>query len=99
MKYTYKYVDILYFKNPSNGYIAQVPKIAFLWVLLFGSFYFLVRGIWLHAIISLILAIVTGGLSWLIYPFHARDILEIHYLEKGWIRVHRLDDGISTYQL
>ena len=75
------------FQNPTNGYIEEVPGAAWLWTLLFGSLYFAVRGVWGHAVVSLVLAFCTFGLSWLIYPFLAQGILEKQYLRKGWIRV------------
>ena len=47
-----------------------------------GFIYFAVKGIWTHAIAALLLAILTFGLSWLIYPVFARQIVETHYLVK-----------------
>lgn len=76
----------LKFKNPSNGYV-ESSSAPWLWTLLFCTLYFLVKGIWTHAIISLILVVVTAGISWLIYPFFARGIVEKSYLKKGWIKV------------
>jgi len=75
------------FKNPSNGYVETLPKATWLWVLLFGAFYFAIKGIWSHAAIGLLLAFCTGGLSWLIYPFFASSILRKKYLRSGWIEV------------
>lgn len=57
---------------------------AWLWCLLFGAFYFAYKGIWGHAILAIILGIITGGLSWLIYPFFSRNIIINHYLERGY---------------
>ncbi len=74
------------FTNPTNNYTEEV-HLAFLWTLLFGALYFLVKGVWTHALISLILAIVTSGFSWLIYPFFARGVMRTHFLKKGWIEV------------
>jgi len=73
------------FKNPSNDYIEEVPTLAWLWVLLFGAIYFAIRGIWTHAVAGIILAIVTYGISWLIYPFFAKNIIATNYLKKGWV--------------
>jgi hypothetical protein len=77
-----------YFQNPSNGYIEEVSQ-PFLWTLLFGPLYFAVRGVWTHAAAAFFLAIVTAFISWLIYPFFARQILETNYLRKGWIPLTR----------
>lgn len=73
------------FKNPQNGYIEELPALAWLWTLLFGAIYFAVRGVWTHAIVGLILAIFTYGISWLIYPFFAKNIIATHYLKTGWV--------------
>lgn len=75
------------FKNPHNDYVVEVSGLAWFWTLLFGCLYFAVRGVWKHVFISLILSILTFGLSWLIYPFFARGILEKHYLVNGWKEV------------
>lgn len=75
------------FENPVNGYIEETNG-APLWCLLFGCIYFAVKGIWTHAFAALLLAIVTAGLSWLIYPFFATQIVRTHYLRRGWIEVN-----------
>jgi len=74
------------FKNPSNGHIEYADK-AWLWTLLFGGLYFASKGIWSHAVIGLVLAIFTYGVSWFIYPFFATQIVRTNYLRKGWIEV------------
>ena len=74
------------FKNPTNGYIEEVGSPG-LWVFLFGFFYFAIKGVWTHAIAGLLLAGVTLGLSWLIYPFFASGIMRKHYLSRGWLEV------------
>jgi hypothetical protein len=63
------------FRNPANDYEERVSAPWF-WCLLFGCFYFAFKGAWAHAIFSVIFALCTGGLSWLIYPFFARSIVE-----------------------
>ncbi|MGD9724777.1 MAG: hypothetical protein AB7M05_08615 [Alphaproteobacteria bacterium] len=74
------------FRNPANGYEEEISN-AGLWCLLFGCVYFAVKGVWTHAVAAFVLAVLTVGLSWLIYPFFARRILETHYLRKGWVAV------------
>jgi hypothetical protein len=76
----------LQFKNPSNGYIEESTS-PWLWCLLFGAFYFAVKGVWRHFFIAGVLAICTFGLSWLIYPFFADDIIRTAYLRRGWTEV------------
>lgn len=73
-----------YFENPDNGYVVQVSTSDAFLVLLFGSLYFAAKGVWSHAIVSLIVAIATIGISWLVYPFFTRSIMEDHYLKMGW---------------
>lgn len=79
------------FKNPTNGYIEETEG-AWLWALLFGFFYFAIKGVWTHAIIGLMLAIPTWGLTWLIYPFFASSIMRKHYLRHGWVEIQHLPD-------
>ena len=74
------------FKNPSNDHIEKISSPG-LWTFLFGSFYFAFKGVWSHALISFILALVTVGISWLIYPFFASSIMRKHYLNKGWSEI------------
>lgn len=76
------------FKNPSNGYIEEVSY-TWLWVLLFGCFYFMVKGVWTHVLASFLCAILTSGVSWLIYPFFAPSIIRKHYLRKGWVEINK----------
>ena len=75
------------FKNPSNGYIEESNYI-FLWTLLFGTFYFMYKGIWSHVFISFILGVLTLGMSWILYPFITPAIVEKYYLQKGWLEIY-----------
>jgi len=72
------------FRNPSNGYEENVGQ-PWLWCLLLGPIYFASKGIWFHAATALLLAIVTGGVSWFIYPFFANWSVRKHYLRNGWV--------------
>ena len=74
------------YENPVNGY-EETASVPFLWCLLFGVFYFMVKGIWKHVFISFLLACCTLGLSWLVYPFSARGIVINYYGRKGWTRI------------
>jgi hypothetical protein len=74
------------FRNLANGYEEEIGT-PWLWCLLFGCIYFAVRGMWTHAVGAALLAIFTAGFSWLIYPFFARQIVETHYLRRGWLAV------------
>ena len=57
---------------------------AFWWTLFLGPFYFGYHRIWDHAILSMLLGILTSGISVLIYPFFAEKIIMDHYLKSGW---------------
>lgn len=74
------------FKNPANDYVEEI-KNAPLWCLLFGCIYFAVKGVWTHAVAALLLAILTAGLSWLVYPFFATQVMRTSYLRRGWIEL------------
>jgi hypothetical protein len=82
------------FRNPANGYEERIES-AWLWTLLFGCFYFAVKGVWTHAIAAFLLALMTYGLSWLVYPFFANRIMETHFLRKGWIKVNAPNVTVS----
>jgi len=49
-----------------------------------GCLYFAAKGVWTHAVAGLFLALLTGGISRLVYPFFATRIMRTHYLRKGW---------------
>lgn len=61
--------------------------LSFLWCLLFGPLWMALRGIWGHFVVSLVLALMTGGISWLFYPFLAHGILCRSYERRGWRRI------------
>lgn len=71
------------FRHPKSGQQTDIDR-AWLWTLLFGVIYFAIKGVWTHAIASLLLAFGTAGISWLIYPVFAKKIVRNHLLVKGW---------------
>ena len=77
--------NALKFYNPANNAEEEISK-AWVWCLLFGPFYFAYKGVWPHAILSLFIAVVTGGISWLVYPFFTQRVMEKYYLHNGWQR-------------
>ncbi len=83
------------FKNKQNGYIEET-SLTFLWVLLFGIFYFLYKKIWNHFFISLGVGIITAGISWFIYPFYGKGIVRQHYLRTGWIEVSETGEELDS---
>jgi hypothetical protein len=83
---------VLQFQNPENGFIEEVSN-APLWVLLCGCFYFAAKGVWTHAVAGFLAALFTCGISWLIYPFYADQIMRTHYLRKGWVLYSDCNDA------
>jgi hypothetical protein len=79
------------FMNPRNGYKERVAgKLSWLWLLLFGPIFLAIKGVWGHVVGGIILAFVTFGISWFIYPFFTYSILKKSYLRKGWVEVDKL---------
>jgi hypothetical protein len=67
-------------------------RYSFILSLIFGPFYFGYLGVWDTAIISFILALISGGLSALIYPFFAEKIIILYYKNRGW----KVKEGIGN---
>jgi hypothetical protein len=85
------------FKNPQNGYIEEA-SIPWLWALVFGIFYFMAKGVWVHVFAIALLGFVLlgslgpGGIAimffvWIGYAFAASEIVRKAYLRKGWNEV------------
>lgn len=62
----------------------KLSKFHWFWCLLLGPIYFAINKVWRHAAISALLAIATLGISWLIYPFFARQLVRGYFLRRGW---------------
>ena len=75
------------FKNSSNDYIEIASSLAWLWTLLWAPLYFAFKGIWSHAVVSLVLGICTIRLSSIVYAFFANSIVRNNYSKKGWIKL------------
>lgn len=76
------------FRNPANNYILSGSgSLSWLWCLLFGPLYFLFKGNIVHALLSLVLAIATSGVSIFLYPFFVYQINDDYFLRKGWIPI------------
>lgn len=74
----------LRFAHPRTGKVISVENAA-AWALVFGFFYFALRGPTRHAIISFGAAFLTWGVSWFVYPFFAQKIVRECLLEEGWV--------------
>ena len=87
------------FYHPITHDLIETSDTPWLWVLLLGFFYFLYRGMWIHVIGSFLLAILTSGLSWVIYPFFAKAAVRNHYISKGyreWYANQRWSSGYDS---
>jgi ACR3 family arsenite efflux pump ArsB len=73
------------FRNPANGHTVVISKPG-LWSLLFGPLYFVRHDAWAQALIAFVVAVVTMGLAWLVYPFYAGRIVRNAYRRRGWIQ-------------
>ena len=51
-------------------------NVSWAWTLIGGFIYFFVKGWWKAGLASLLLYVVTGGLSWLIIPFFSQRFVE-----------------------
>lgn len=76
------------FENPTNGYRETAGGVlSWLWVLLLGPLYWVVKGVWRHALLHFILVCLTAGIASLIYPFFTYAILRRHYQRRGWRKI------------
>lgn len=55
-----------------------------MWTSFLGPLYFAYHRIWLHVAISAVLSVLTYGISVLVYPFFAENIVMQHYKSMGW---------------
>ena len=85
---------MIYLKSPVNGMIISCPT-GFSWTnFFFGVFVPLLRGDLKYTIIQLLVAMLTGGISWLIFPFFYNKLYIKSKLEKGFIAS---DDYSNNY--
>lgn len=74
----------MYNLRNENGVCKEVKK-GFSWTMLFfGIFVPLVRGDWKWFLLSLLAAIITSGLSWLVFPFFYNKLYLNDLLNKGY---------------
>lgn len=74
----------IYFEHPQSGRIKEAP-VGFSWTtLFFGFFPALLRGHWVMAIVMFILAVLTFGLSGLVFPFIYNKMYVKHLIGEGF---------------
>ena len=75
----------MYTLKNEAGVVKEVKK-GFSWTMFFfGVFVPLVRGDWFYFFITLILAPLTYGISWLIFPFIYNRLYLNRLLNKGYV--------------
>ena len=83
------------FEHPQNGYREQVPRLAWLWMMLFGIFYLMARQLWGHVVIVALIIVAVVMVSpwlllwvalpaWLFYIGKAGELISASYYRRGW---------------
>ena len=71
--------------HPINGAPEDTWE-GFSWPCMFlGFIWYIYKGMWGWALIALILAMLTFGVSWLFFPFHANDQYTNSLLKRGYL--------------
>ena len=84
------------FKNEKTGLSKNCPT-GFSWTtLFFGFFVPIVRGWYLYAAVFFALAMITAGLSMIVYPFIINKHYATYLIEHGYTPVS--DDGVQRTQ-
>ena len=66
--------QITTFDSQANVTFQKTTSLVYLLLLLSGSIYFAITGFWTHAIVCAFLAIITFGVTWLIFLLLAPEI-------------------------
>lgn len=67
------------------AHLRKQIKRGFSWTtFFFGPFALLLRGQYILALIAMVLAVATVGVSWLFFPFIANKLLEETIVQNGW---------------
>jgi hypothetical protein len=75
----------MHVKLQNEAGLMREVKVGFSWTsLLFGGFPFFFRGMPIHGIIWLTLAIITGGISNLFLMFMINKMTAQYYMERGY---------------
>lgn len=86
------------FEHPGNGHREEVTATSGVLAFLFGFVYFLVKGVWPHALLQIAVLVFGAVLLgpavlvvafplWVGYAFAAPSILRSKYLRSGWKQV------------
>lgn len=73
------------FVDPRTGVKEQAWD-GFSWpCLAFGVFWFLYKRLYGWALISFLAAVISGGFSWLVFPFFANGVHKTTLQKSGWL--------------
>ena len=73
------------FKNPKSGEAIDLYEPLWIVVLLLGAIYLLFKKLWICAVISLVCAIFTVGISWFFFPLISRPLIRWELKQRGWL--------------
>jgi len=76
-----------FFRDQNAVVVKATGPFTWLWQLLFSPLHFAYHGIWGQAAISLAAMIFTFGLSFIVYAFIGKGIIQNHYRTSGWKEV------------
>lgn len=83
--------------HPVNGYAERIHT-GFSWPCFFlGFLWFAIKGMWGWAIVAVVVAFMTLGFSWLVFPFVANGMCTKHLLRKGYVGEERIRDKATPY--
>lgn len=90
-------LDYAIFEHPQNSHRERVSRLGHLWALLFGIFYFVLKGAWTHVVVQALIicgAVMLGPLGWFVmlfvragYAVAAPSIVADTYRRRGWREV------------
>lgn len=82
--------------DPRTGSQEQA-WVGFSWpCLVFGVFWFLYKQLYGWAVISLLVAVITGGFSWLVFPFFANRLHWDTLTRQGWVPAELAGDYVIS---
>lgn len=85
--------------NPTNGAVEEIWE-GFSWPCLFlGFIWYIYKGMWGWGVITLILAILTWGLSWLVFPFFANEQYAKSLLKQGYLNEEQWNEKKKAEKL
>lgn len=99
---------VFVYENPANGHREEVGGMVWLWALLFGWVYLLIKGLFVHVLAWIVVAffgflffgeagfLVVAGLN-IFYSIAVQSMIRASYLRKGWVEVEygRASDPVS----